>query len=218
MGAMLAGMMRSPFTAILFAFELTRDADALLPLMIASFASYGCTVLMMKRSILTEKVARRGYDLFREYGVDPLERLLVRQAMTPDPQVILSDTPAVSLADGPFARGKHRAYPVVEMVGGNKKVLGMLSVSDLLGISALEDRNTLLAKDLLTGPPISIAPLASCRLAAEMMARHAIGRLLVIDEKNSLVGILTRSDLLKARQIDSEEENRRERINDFVLR
>ncbi len=82
MAAVLGGMMRSPFTAIIFAFELTHDVNALLPLMIASIIAYAVTVLVMKRSILTEKVARRGYDLFREYGVDPLERVRVEEVMS----------------------------------------------------------------------------------------------------------------------------------------
>jgi H+/Cl- antiporter ClcA len=78
MGAIMGGMMRSPFTAVLFCFELTKDTEILLPLLIASFCSYAFTVWAMRRSILTEKVARRGFDIFREYGVDPLERFLVK--------------------------------------------------------------------------------------------------------------------------------------------
>lgn len=90
MGAIMGGMMRSPFTAILFCFELTKDANVILPLLIASVAAYAFTVWAMKRSILTEKVARRGFDIFREYGVDPLERFSVKEVFqpgTPTPEV-----------------------------------------------------------------------------------------------------------------------------------
>src|SRR5262249_8971094 len=66
MAAILGGMMRVPFTAVLFAFELTLDVHALPPLLVGAITAYAFTVLVMKRSILTEKVARRGYDLFRE--------------------------------------------------------------------------------------------------------------------------------------------------------
>ncbi len=83
MGAIMGGMMRSPFTAIIFCFELTRDTEVLLPLLIASIISYAFTVWAMKRSILTEKVARRGFDIFREYAVDPLERFTVKDVFTP---------------------------------------------------------------------------------------------------------------------------------------
>ncbi len=82
MGAVMGGMMRSPFTAILFCFELTGDSNVLLPLLIASTCSYAFTVWAMRRSILTEKVARRGFDIFREYAVDPLERFTVSDVFT----------------------------------------------------------------------------------------------------------------------------------------
>jgi H+/Cl- antiporter ClcA len=84
MGAIMGGMMRSPLTAILFCFELTRDADVLLPLLVASIISYAFTVYFMRRSILTEKIARRGYDIFREYAVDPLERFTVKDVADPN--------------------------------------------------------------------------------------------------------------------------------------
>src|SRR5205085_8004848 len=82
MGAMVGGTMRSPLTAIVFAFELTHDVNVLLPLLIACSASFLVTVLVMKRSILTEKVARRGHHLTREYAVDPYEVLRVSEVMT----------------------------------------------------------------------------------------------------------------------------------------
>ena len=81
MAAILGGTMRSPFTGIIFALELTHDINLLLPLTVAAFLAHGFTVLTLKRSILTEKVARRGYHLSREYTVDPLEILFVREVM-----------------------------------------------------------------------------------------------------------------------------------------
>ena len=74
--------MRSPFTAVLFCFELTKDTEVLLPLLISSFCSYSFAVWAMKRSILTEKVARRCFNIFREYSVDPLDRFLVKDVFT----------------------------------------------------------------------------------------------------------------------------------------
>src|ERR1700732_1295662 len=81
MGAVLGGTMRSPFTSIVFAFELTHDGNVFLPLLVGSVVAHGFTVLTLKRSILTEKVARRGFHLSREYAVDPLEILFVRKVM-----------------------------------------------------------------------------------------------------------------------------------------
>src|SRR6516164_2278409 len=81
MAAVLGSTMRTPFTSIVFAFELTHDANVFLPLLVASVIAHAFTVLTLKRSILTEKVARRGYHLSREYAVDPLEILFVREVM-----------------------------------------------------------------------------------------------------------------------------------------
>src|ERR1019366_8348709 len=81
MGAILGGTMRSPFTGILFAVELTHDVNMFLPLLVAAVIAHTFTVLVLKRSILTEKVARRGFHLSREYSVDPLEVIFVREVM-----------------------------------------------------------------------------------------------------------------------------------------
>ena len=92
MGAILGGTMRSPLTGILFAAEVTHDFPSLVPLSVAAVIAHGFTVLVLKRSILTEKVARRGYHISREYEIDPLEVLFVRdvvdlpdEAMPPPP-------------------------------------------------------------------------------------------------------------------------------------
>jgi H+/Cl- antiporter ClcA len=83
MAAVLGGTMRSPLTATIFAVEITHDWGALLPLLIACSAAHGFSVLVLKRSILTEKVARRGFHVSREYAVDPLELIFVREVMSP---------------------------------------------------------------------------------------------------------------------------------------
>jgi CIC family chloride channel protein len=83
MGSMLAGSLGVPLTAILFSLEVTHCLPALLPLAVACVASYLVTALVMPRSILTEKLSRRGYHLTREYGVDPLELVLVKDVMSP---------------------------------------------------------------------------------------------------------------------------------------
>jgi H+/Cl- antiporter ClcA len=85
MGAMLAGALGVPLTAVLFSLELTHALPALLPLVLACTASYLVTSLIMPRSILTEKLGRRGYHLSREYGVDPLELVTVAEVMTECP-------------------------------------------------------------------------------------------------------------------------------------
>jgi hypothetical protein len=85
MGAMLSGALGVPLTAVLFSLELTHSSPAILPLTLACVSSYLVTSLVMPRSILTEKLSRRGYHLSREYGVDPLEMVSVAEVMTVSP-------------------------------------------------------------------------------------------------------------------------------------
>jgi chloride channel protein, CIC family len=94
MGAMLAGALGVPLTAVLFSLELTHALPALLPLILACAGAYLTTSLIMPRSILTEKLSRRGYHLSREYGVDPLETVLVAEVMTEVPADERTGTPA----------------------------------------------------------------------------------------------------------------------------
>src|SRR5215510_8524835 len=97
MGAILGGTMRSPFTSIIFAFAVTHDANVFLPLLVGSVVAHAFTVLTLKRSILTEKVARRGYHLSREYAVDPLEILFVREVMRTKIVALMADTTVAEL-------------------------------------------------------------------------------------------------------------------------
>jgi H+/Cl- antiporter ClcA len=140
MGAMLAGALGVPLTAILFSLELTHALPALLPLVLACTASYLVTSLVMPRSILTEKLSRRGYHLTREYGVDPLETVIVAEVMTEEtPQLLAggelpeifaySDETCRSVAEEMASTG-HLSLPVVDRTTG--LVCGRLGAAELL--------------------------------------------------------------------------------------
>ena len=147
MGAILGGTMRSPFTGIVFALELTHDINMLLPLLVAVTIAHGFTVLLLQRSILTEKVARRGFHLSREYAVDPLEILFVREVMqrgvawtTPpiEPASVIPDDLPFVYVDEPLRMVVQRMaetgvtrFPVVTR-GAAKKLLGVIALNDLL--------------------------------------------------------------------------------------
>jgi CBS domain-containing protein len=204
MAAVMGGMMRSPFTAVIFALELTHDIAALPPLLVAGIAAYACTVLIMKRSILTEKVARRGHDIFREYGVDPLERVRLKDVMSREVVSVPSRLTCGEIARDYFGRArKHRGYP---LIGDNGVLIGVVTESDVLAVdpSGAAPRRT----------PVTALPDESCRAAAERMASHGIGRLVIVEPgaAANVIGIVTRSDLLKARLRELDEEGRRERI------
>jgi CBS domain-containing protein len=223
MTAVLGGTMRSPLTGILFAVELTGDFQCLPALLIAAVVAHGFTVLCMKRSILTEKVARRGFHVAREYSVDPLERLCVADIMSREVVTIPSSAPVKELVDRYFYSadgGKHQSYPVVNREG---RLIGMVARSNMLrqwietlGAGERAEVHPIVALDLIERDPITIFPWESCRIAAERMAQSRVGRLPVVDpaEPTKVVGIITRSDLLKAREIHAEEEGKRERFFD----
>jgi CIC family chloride channel protein len=78
-------VLRSPPTGIVFTLELTHAWNDLTPLLVASVSAYLLSALLLKRSVLTEKIARRGYHLTREYSTDPLETFFAREVMTTDP-------------------------------------------------------------------------------------------------------------------------------------
>ncbi len=225
MAAVLGGTMRSPLTGAVFALELTHDMNALPALLLASVIAHGLTVLVMRRSILTEKVARRGYHVSREYSVDPLELLSVSDVMTKDVVAVPASLSARELLRQYFLGGskqKHQAYPVVDDAG---QLLGVVTRGNLLEdwvVRATAEAvnpvppmiDPIITYDLLHREPITVFPWESCRTAAERMAEAGVGRLPVVDPDHprQIIGIISRSDLLKPRAKQVEEEMRRERF------
>ncbi|HEV2703359.1 MAG TPA: chloride channel protein, partial [Steroidobacteraceae bacterium] len=131
MAAMMGGTMRSPLTAIIFALELTHNVGALLPLAIGCTAAHATTVLLLRRSILTEKVARRGHHVTREYVVDPFETMRVADIMS-HPAATLPDTmsikDAVSFFTQQQAPVRHQSYPVVDQANRLRAIVTQADV------------------------------------------------------------------------------------------
>ena len=212
MAAVLGGTMRSPFTSVIFAIELTHDVNALLPLLIASMIAHAFTVLTMKRSILTEKVARRGYHLSREYTVDPLEIPSVGEVMSTEVVTVAPSLRAEELLERYFGHSlMHQGYPVANEHGD---LIGIVTRSNLLRQPVTEAIDVLVVADLMERELTVAYPDDSCRSAAEKMAQCGVGRLPVVsrEDGSKLLGIVTRSDLLKARARVVDDEQRRERF------
>src|SRR6202012_2329625 len=114
MAATLGATLGAPLTAIVFAFGLTHDSNALLPLLTATLIAHGFSTVVMRRSIMTEKIARRGYHIYREYGVDPLERHYVDEVMTASVESIDAQMTVAETLKAYFGASQlRRAYPVV---------------------------------------------------------------------------------------------------------
>jgi CBS domain-containing protein len=195
MAAALGGMMRAPVMAAVFAFELTGDGNALLPLLAAAAVAYGFTVLFMRRSILTEKVARRGYHIYREYSIDPLERHYVDEVMTRAIETIDAKmTVAEVLRDYFGTRQKYRAYPVVD--GG---ILVGMADRALLDRIAPEKTATPLGTLFTQRRPEIALPRETCRSVAARLAITGLDRVPVVEDEKTyrLLGIVSRHDLVK---------------------
>lgn len=215
MGAMLAGTMGSPFTGVVFALELTHDVNMLLPLMIACVVAYGLAVLTLRRSILTEKIARRGYHLSREYSIDPLEILFVREVMRTNIAALPPSLPLKELVQSMRSdhRRSQRLFPVVDREG---RLAGVVTRSDLrkfLQAHPGEEEVHALG-DIVRPNPASAFPDEPLRAVVNRMAATGITRLLVVarEDPRKLVGIISLNDLLKARVRNLEDERRRERV------
>jgi CIC family chloride channel protein len=209
-GAM-GGVTRSPFTAIIFAFELTHDQNSLLALLVAATISHLVSVLILKRSILTEKVARRGFHVMREYSVDPLEATFVREVMDTD---IVTVTPEqtvgeiyAGLPEGSPQR-RQRLYPVLDEVTA---LVGLLPWSAIL---ETRDRPDLCVEAVMLSPVAVAFADEVLRTVADRMVQHGIGVLPVVERADAtrLLGLVTQFDLLQARQKLLEEERNAERV------
>ena len=214
MGAILGGTMRSPFTSIVFAFELTHDANVFLPLLVGSVIAHGFTVLTLKRSILTEKVARRGYHLSREYAVDPLELLYVREVMEQTIAALPERAVLRDVVNSPQWR-QCEAQQLLPIVGKGDRFEGALTVADVQILKAHEESlaasNTL--GELMQTNVLKVYPDETLRLLVYQMAESGITRMPVVERgTGKLLGIVTLDHLLKARTRHLEEERRRERI------
>jgi chloride channel protein, CIC family len=216
MGAILGGTMRSPFTGIVFAVELTHDLDMLLPLVVAVTVAHAFTVLVLRRSILTEKVARRGFHVSREYAIDVLEVLFVRDVMRTDIQTLSpDDTAGAALAELAPHRDE-RSQHLFPLLDADANLVGAVSHADLQSW-ARDPATRALPLGQLGGsrpPPRTVFTNETLRTAVYHMAEGGVTRLMVVNPADSrrLVGKIALYDLLKARSRHLEDERRRERI------
>jgi CBS domain-containing protein len=199
MAAILGGTMRAPLTATFFAVELTGNTHILLPLLAASVAAFALTVLVMKRSILTERIARRGLHLTREYGIDPFLDTRVRDIMYREVDTLpatMEIGQAVTYFTDAEDQARHKSYPVVDADG---VVVGIVSRTDILRWTregwtedeTLRDRGG----ELTIGYPDELVGQL-----VDRMAIRDVGRVPIVErESGRLVGLVARRDILRTR-------------------
>ena len=224
LAAVVGGVMRSPLTGVVFAMELTHQWDALMPLVVSSTIAFLLSVLVLKRSVLTEKVVRKGTHLTREYSIDPLEIFLVGEIM---PNSFLGFQSGASLAAAVEAaeatwssNGKladiQRLYPIVDDVDHLVGVVTrqqLLSADPRLNASSPANINDLMVKDVVVGYPDM-----TLRELANLMAERQVSSVPVVDRANGrlVLGVMALDQVLEARLRDVNEEHKSERVLDWL--
>lgn len=213
MAAMMGGTMRSPLTAMIFTLELTHDLNLLPALLVACIAAHALTVLLLRRSILTEKVARRGYHITREYTVDPLAVMRVGEVMDRNVPTILASMKVTELSDRIAHRDprltSRQGTPIVDDEG---RLVGIITRGDV--VRALEEQgaNGMTVLEAGSRELIVAYPDELLYEAVSKMLRNDVGRLPVVKRENprELLGYLGRSAIMSARLKQHEEEHVRE--------
>jgi chloride channel protein, CIC family len=214
MGAIMGGTMRSPFTGMVFTLELTHDFNVLPALFIGSVAALGVTVLVLRRSILTEKLARRGQHIAREYSVDLFELTRVGEVMDRQAPTIPADMTVGELSERIAQNDPNIPRRQATLIlSADQKLAGIITRGDLLrAIQTDPEGNASVLEAGETRLVVSY-PDELLNDAVAKMLRHDIGRLPVVkrDELGRVVGYLGRADILGARKRHHEEEEVRDK-------
>src|SRR2546423_3616034 len=199
MAAMMGGTMRAPFTAIAFMAETTHAINLLPGLLIACVAADAVTVLLMKRSILTEKMARRGHHVMREYIVNPLHLMRVADVMERDVPTVPASLPVVGLfqrlADEDPVMAKRQEWAVVDDA---ERLVGLVTRGDLVRALEREESEGATILDLGSRRLIVTHTDELLEEATAKMIANDIGQLPVVDraDPTRLVGLLGRAGVM----------------------
>jgi H+/Cl- antiporter ClcA len=196
MAALFAGASRALLASVVFAFETTRQPMGLLPLLGGCTAAYFVSAMMMKNSIMTEKIARRGARVVSDYVADYLDQVLVSDVAAAPVVVVRADDTvnAVRAWIGRHAEGSaHQGFPVVDE---EDRIVGVVTRRDLLDGEASDEA----LRKIIKRPPAVVYDDSTLRDAADHMAKEGIGRLPVVsrDEPDHVIGMITRSDIIAA--------------------
>jgi CIC family chloride channel protein len=193
MAATFGAATRAPFASIVFLFELTRDYNSILPLMLATVIATLLASSVMHDSIMTEKLTRRGLRVPSDYHADVLGTTLVSTVMTTDVETVHATSPFREVAKR-FQADGHGAYPVVDSDG---HLVGIITRGALLRADDVNDETSIEA--MAAHDVVTVTPGDSVGDALQKMIEEQIEHIPVIDGTN-LVGICTRTDVMRARQ------------------
>jgi len=200
MAAVFAGAARAPFTAILIVFEMTDDYRMIVPLMTAVVTSLVVAERLMKESIYTLKLSRRGIRIQRGRDVDVMESVQVHEVMVSEPISVTVDLPITILAEKFIETGRH-GFPVLDNQG---QLYGVVSLEDYrTAVSDGAEKGNLTVGEIATRNIISVYPDETVGSALRRMAPRDISRLPVVSRENPrhLVGMVRRNDIVRAYEV-----------------
>jgi H+/Cl- antiporter ClcA len=213
MGAVFGAASRATFAFIIFAFELTRDYNSVLPLMLVCVIADGIAMMFMKTSIMTEKLARRGLRINQDYEADVLMEVNVEDVMDTDVPQVPATMKVRELADLIATRDpKYVRYHAFVVTDGDGQLTGIVTHGDVLRALEENQDDNMSVLEAGTRDPIVTHPDELLYDAAGKMLRAGVGRLPVVSRQNSkeIVGYLNRSGVLSARLKRMHEEGHRE--------
>jgi len=198
MAATFGAAARATFTAIVFAFELTRDYNSILPLMLAAVIADLVAAALLDHGLMTEKLARRGLRVPRHYEPDVLRSTVAAQVMTTEVETIGVGA-GVGDTRRRLAEGRHSAYPLVDEEG---RCVGIVTRGDLL--EEVPDQEGVTA--VASARVVTVSPDTTLLDVLARLLDEDIEHVPVVDGQGALVGICTRTDILRGRAANLEHE------------
>src|SRR6266478_3917912 len=214
MGAVFGAASRAAFTFIIFAFEITRDYNSVLPLMLVTVIAAGIAMLLMPSgSIMTEKLVRRGLRIHQDYEADMLQQMSVSQTMDPEVPAVPGDMWLVDLADRIARRDPEVSqHHALFIMGGDGKLAGVITRGDVFRALDKDSTQSMTVLEAGTRDIVVTYPDEALHDASAKMLLNNIGRLPVVDRKDPghVVGYLGRHGIMAARLRRLDEEHVRE--------
>ena len=214
MGAVFGAASRAAFSFIVFAFEITRDYNSVLPLMLVTVIADGVAILLMpKASIMTEKLVRRGLRIHQDYEADVLQQMVVSETMDREAPVLPAGIPVRELAER-IARHEPEVsrHQGMLLMDADKRLAGIITRGDILRSLDEDPSGAMSLLEAGSRKMIVTYPDETLHEAAAKMLRNNIGRLPVVDRKDPqhVVGYLGRPGIMAARLHRLHEEHVRE--------
>ena len=217
MTSLLTAAIGCPLTSAMLSIELTHNGGLVLPVLLACGAAYAVSVLVQPRSLLTENLSRKGLHLSREFSVDPLETMLVSQAMHTSVYALNDKATCLDAAEWlqrTEERGAdgwshwQRLFPLVDEEG---RLAGALTRSQMIVAGREKDCQSTRLADRATQPTV-MSPFTTLRVCAVAMAQSSLTSFPVATSDGKLLGIITIEDLLKGRSEQAQRESARQRV------